>query len=353
MKFHPLKVVELKKPIDDATTIQFEINESLYSSFSFYPGQHLIIKFIVEGKEVRRSYSLNSCPYIDEPLEVTVKKVKDGLVSNYVNSQLKVGDVLDVMVPQGRFYANMHKDNYKTYYLFAAGSGVTPIFSILKSALYEELNSVVHFFYGNKDQNSILFKEELDNLQQEFSERLNVIHTLSHSKSSWTTWKPWKGRKGRIDPKDVEWFIEAFPPIAQTTEYYVCGPGAMNVSVRDTLTGLGIPNDLVHIEQFGGDIATNKDLVGYNNAKLTVLLSGEKVTTNIPSGKTILQVLKEEKIEPPYSCESGVCGTCIAKVKKGEVKMKACMALEDKEISQGYILTCQGIPISEEVEIEY
>ena len=353
MSFYQLKVKELKKPIKEATSIKFEVSNELYEKFIFYPGQHLIIKFIVNGEEARRSYSLNSCPYNNEELEVTVKRVKDGLVSNFVNDTLKVGDVLDVMVPQGRFYAEMDKDNYKTYYLFAAGSGVTPVISILKSALVEEPSSVVNFFYGNKDQESIIFKEELDKLQSQYEERLNIVHTLSHTKSSWSTWTPWKGRKGRIDAADVEWFIENHPPVAQSTEYYICGPGAMNVSIRDTLLGLGVPKDLVHIEQFGGDIAANDGLVGYENATLVVHVNGKQVTTKVPQGKTILQVLKEEKVEPPYSCESGVCGTCVAKVKKGEVKMKACMALEDKEIEQGFVLTCQGIPMSEKVEIAY
>ena len=180
------------------------------ATFNYLPGQYLTIKFVIDGKEVRRSYSLNSCPFRDEPLQVTVKRVKGGLVSNWVNDRLKVGDQLEVMPPQGRFYANIQAEDYKTYFLFAAGSGITPMMSILTSVLQASPHSVVNLLYGNSNQSSIIFKEELESLQAQYPNRLTVVHTLSSPKV-WSSWKRWKGEKGRIDGPTIEKFIQHHP----------------------------------------------------------------------------------------------------------------------------------------------
>ncbi len=352
-EFYTLKVSNITHPIADAATLTFDMPDHLYETFHYSPGQHLIIKFMINGEEARRSYSLNSCPFAEEALQVTVKRVKGGLVSNYVNEELKVGDELDIMVPQGRFYVDIKQDAYKTYFLFAAGSGITPIISILKSVLLASPNSVVNLFYGNKNQETIIFKKELDVLENQYPDRLQIVHTLSDPKV-WTTWEQWKGRKGRIDAEGVEWFITNYPPIAQTTEYYICGPGAMNIAVRNTLLNLGIPKSLIHIEQFGGNVeALNTDIVAVDNAQLFVTLNSQVYELTIPKGKTILQVLKDAKVNPPYSCESGVCATCAAKVTEGKAKMKACMALDDEDIKQGMVLTCQALPTTKTIAIEF
>ena len=283
---------------------------------------------------------------------MTVKRVKNGLVSNFVGDHLKVGDELEVMIPQGRFFVDIKKDAYKTYFLFAAGSGITPIISILKSVLIASPNSVVNLLYGNKHQDSILFNKELNELQNQNPKRLQLVHTLSSPKV-WSTWEQWKGRKGRVDTETVEWFITNYPPIAQSTEYYICGPGAMNRSVRKTLIDLGIPKELIHIEQFGSSNVEelNTTIEAIADAQLSVSLNGKSHQLIVPLGKTILQVLKEADVNPPYSCESGVCATCMAKVTKGKAEMKACMALEDEEIARGFILTCQALPITQEIDL--
>ncbi len=351
--FHKLKISNLRQPIADATTVTFDVPNRLYDAFNYYPGQHLIIKFQVNGKEARRSYSLNSSPFRDEPLEITVKKVKGGLVSNYVNGQLKIGDELEVMVPQGRFYADIKKEEYKTYYLFAAGSGITPILSILKSVLYEAVESRIHLLYGNTHQDSIIFKEELDALEQAFPNRLQVVHTLSNPKV-WSTWEQWKGRKGRIDEAAVEWFINQHPPIAQTTSYFICGPGAMNTGIRKALMGLDVPRELIHIEQFGGTKADdNHTIDSVDNASLEVHINGQTHSLKIPKGKTILQVMKDANTQAPYSCESGVCGTCACTLVSGTVEMKSNMALEDKDLKKGLILSCQSLATSESIVIRF
>jgi len=349
-QFYPLKVVGIDKPIKHATTITFEVPSQLEEAFQFYPGQYLNIKFRVKGKEARRCYSLNSCPYTDQLLQVTVKRVKGGLVSNYVNDQLKVGDTLDVMVPDGRFYASVDKEEYKTYFLFAAGSGITPIFSILQSVLTVTTYSSVYLFYGNKNQNTIIFKEKLDELEKQYPQRLKVVHTLSEPKV-WTVWKQWKGRKGRIDPKDVEWFISNHPPTAQDAQYFICGPGSMNLSIRKALIGMDVPEERIHIEQFGGAVEALSGDINAVDAEVSVNLFGQPHELFVPKGQTILEVLKEAKADPPYSCESGVCGSCMAKVVKGKAEMKACMALDDDEVAEGMILTCQALPTEAKVEV--
>lgn len=352
-QFHKLKIASIEKPIKEASTITLNLPEYLYEDYRYFPGQHLIIRFRINGKEVRRTYSLNSCPFQDELPQITVKRVKGGLVSNYINDQLKVGDELEVMLPQGRFYAAIKEEAYKTYFLFAAGSGITPIISILKSVLVASPDSRVCLLYGNTHQNNIIFKEELEEWQHQFPQRLTVVHTLSDP-LVWTSWEQWKGEKGRIDSEKVEWFIDQHPPIAQSTEYYICGPGAMNLTVRKTLIELGIPKELIHIEQFGGIIEENSlEIDGVENAQLTARLNEENHQLLVPKGQTILQVLKAANVHPPYSCESGVCATCVARITHGKVSMKVCMALEDKDIEKGLILTCQAVPITKEIGIDF
>ena len=180
-----------------------------------------------------------------------------------------------------------------------------------------------------------------------------IVYTLSDPKI-WSTWEKWIGRKGRIDGEAVEWFITNYPPIAQGTEYYICGPGGMNIEVRKTLLGLQIPKELIHIEQFVGNIEEmNSTIKAVDNAQMTVILNGQTQKLTILNGKTILQTLKEANTNPPFSCENGVCASCIAKVTKGSAEMKICMALEDEEIAKGMVLSCQALPTSKVLEIKF
>ena len=351
-QFHTLKVAAIDRPIEGATTITFKVPDHLWSSFEYYPGQHLILRVVLNGEELRRSYSINSCPHNEnEPLQITVKRVQGGRVSNHINDAVQVGDTVEAMIPQGRFYADVQPDAYKTYFLFAAGSGITPIVSILKSVLLASPNSVVHLLYGNTNQDSIIFKSELDALEQQYPNRLTITHTLSDPKV-WTTWQQWKGAKGRIDANAVEAFITNHPPVAQSTEYYVCGPGAMNLSVRKTLLELGVPKELIHIEHFGGADLSAGDAIPAVDATLSVSINGQKRTLQVAKQQTMLQAMKAANIEVPYSCESGVCATCVARLKSGSAEMQSNMALEDGDVAKGQILTCQAWCTSAEVAIE-
>ncbi|SIQ21266.1 ferredoxin--NADP reductase [Maribacter ulvicola] len=355
--FYQLKVLEVKKETADATSIAFDVPLALYKTFNYKPGQYLTLKFNIGGEEVRRSYSLCSSPALEEPLRIGVKRVKDGLVSNYINDNIKVGDLVDVMLPNGRFFAELKKDNYKTYYLFAAGSGITPILSILKTVLLTEERSFVHMLYGNRSQDSILFNEELEKLQKEYADRFILVHTLSRPKSNWSDlWLSGKKdkihRKGRVDTLAIEWFINEYPPYAQNTEYYICGPGTMIENTKKALQDIDVPNERIFIESFGG--VTSSDVTeGIDNASLVAQLNGETIKTTISNGKTILRTLIDAGKNPPYSCEGGVCSTCMCKLKSGKVHMKNNLGLDKSEVDKGYILSCQSIPLTEKIEVIY
>ena len=355
-KFHQLKVLDIKKETKDATSLAFHVPHELYETFNYKPGQYVTLKFNLNGEEVRRSYSLCSSPVIEEPLRVGVKRVKNGLVSNHINDNIKVGDTVEVMSPDGRFFADVKKGNYKTYYLFSAGSGITPILSILKTVLFTEERSYVHMIYGNRSQDSIMFDEELKQLQEAYKDRFILVQSLSRPKSNWsdlwTSSKEQPFRKGRVDSEAVKWFLNEYPPYAQNAEYYICGPGTMIENTKKALKNIDVPDDRIFIESFGGtDLKDTTE--AFENAKLTAHLDGEIVNTSIPKGKTILRTLLDAGKEPPYSCEGGVCSTCMCKLKSGKVHMKTNLALTDKDLEQGYILSCQSIPLTENVEVVY
>lgn len=355
-KFYSLKVLEVIDETENAKSISFDVPYELYDKFNYKPGQYLTLKFNLNNEEVRRSYSLCSSPITNEPLKIGVKRVKNGLVSNHINDNLKPGDFVEIMKPNGRFFADVKKDNYKTYYLFAAGSGITPILSIVKTILYTEERSYVHMIYGNSNQETIMFKSELDKLQSEFSDRFILVHTLSKPKSNWsdlwTTSSDKEYRTGRVNEEAVNWFINEYPPYAQNTEYYICGPGSMIENTKKSLQQIDVPNNRIFIESFGGTNSENK-VESVANAKLTAKLKGESITTLIPKGKTILRTLINEGKEPPYSCEGGVCSSCVCKLTKGEVHMKNNLSLDENEVAKGYILSCQSIPLTNEVEVVY
>ena len=354
-KFYQLKVSETKTLTSDAVAVSFDIPAELQETFNYKPGQYLTLKFHLNGEDVRRSYSLCSTPARHEALQVGVKRVENGLVSNHINDNVKAGSVVEVMPPEGRFIADVKDSNYKTYYLFAAGSGITPILSILKSVLLTEEKSYVNLIYGNRDQESIMFKDELQQFQNDYKDRLVVAHCLSKPKGSfWSKKHKMEHRKGRVDADAIQWFINENQPYAQDTEYYICGPGNMIENTKQALQNIDVPEERIFIESFGdGKTETASDDTAVKEAKLTALLDDETVEITVPEGKTILRALIDNRYDPPYSCEGGVCSTCICMLKKGKVHMHNNISLTDSEVEQGYILSCQSVPLTNEVEVEF
>ena len=352
--FIPLKIADMSPTTEDATTVAFEVPDELWDSFKFKPGQYLTLRFTINGEEVRRSYSLCNSP-LESELRVGIKRVKDGLISNYIPDNLKVGDTVEVMPPNGMFFADVQETNYKTYYLFASGSGITPILSILKTVLWTERKSYIYMMYGNQHQDSIMFLKELQDLADKYPERFILVHCLSRPKgmigSMFSENYNLDYRKGRADEVAIKWFINEYQPYAQDVEYYICGPAPMIDGTVKALKSMDVPQNRIFIERFTADVS-NDEIEGIA-ANLTATLNGQSIKTVIGKDQTILRSLISAGHNPPYSCEGGVCSTCVCKLNKGEVIMKNNIALSDDQINAGYILSCQSLAQSEEIEVIY
>ena len=366
-QFYELKVKDVTTETAEAVSVSFSIPAEHEELYEYKAGQYLTLRFEIDGKDVRRAYSMSSSP-LDNKTTVTVKRVKDGLVSNYMNSSLKGGMSIKVMPPQGKFTTDFSADKQRDFYLFGGGSGITPLMSILKTVLEKEPKSTVNLFYGNQDENNIIFRSELDQLEKKYQGQLNIEHILAdpirEKPAGLTSFLKkgkitWPGKVGVPDSAHTNAFLDTHPPRSKESIYFICGPGPMMDSVESVLLKRGIDAKAIQIERFSstppqdqkaGAAATTG--VG-GPAKLKVTLDGKVIETTVSEGKTILDTLLDMKIEPPYSCTSGSCSTCMAKVLSGTTKMDACYALDDDEIEDGFILTCQAHPTSAEVEINF
>ncbi len=363
-EFYNLKVKEVIRETVDCVSLSFEIPSDLKEVFEYKQGQYATLRFQLNGQDVRRAYSMSSSP-LNEDFTVTVKELKGGLVSTHINKNIQSGMEIAVMPPDGRFFTKLKEENRKTYYLFAAGSGITPIMSILKTIVEKEPQSVVFLLYGNRNEESIIFKDQLDRLERRYAGQLFVEHILSQPakekkgglgsffKKAVTNWQ---GKIGRIDREHVTQFLEQNPPRFPDLEYFICGPGEMIDTVENALKDQGINDKHIHTERFTNDSpkpAEDSAAASISSAKVIIHLDGQKVEMNIDDNKTILDKLLEQKYEPPYSCTSGACSTCMAKLIKGSVSMDACFALDEDEVAEGYILTCQAHPTTPEIELTF
>ena len=349
-EFHPLRVIDTRSEIGGmAKTVMLEVPTSLADVFRWRAGQHLSFRFDFDGEEVRRSYSISSSPVSGEPLRITVKRVEDGLVSNHINDTIKTGDVLQVMPPFGGFCLDAGEAQRRTHYFFGAGSGVTPLYAMIRTVLAAEPWSVCHFVYGNRDEKSILLSDELANQVAEHPDRLSLHHVLS-GQSMWSGFKAW--RQGKVDQEVVKALIDERPPYAQDAQYYVCGPGTMNATVRAALMALDVPADRIHMESYGGAVDADLTVEGIA-ATAHIHLGGDVVPVEIGADQTLLEAARSAGLKPPFSCQSGVCGACRATLRKGTVHMRARMALEDHDIERMVVLTCQSVATSPELEIAY
>ncbi|MEZ4935465.1 MAG: 2Fe-2S iron-sulfur cluster-binding protein [Saprospiraceae bacterium] len=358
--FHNLSVKKVTTETPDAVTLTFDVPADLKESFKYTQGQYLTLKFQLNGKEERRSYSMCSSP-LENDLSVTVKKVQGGKVSTHIHQNIKTGDVIEVMQPDGRFYTDLNEDNKKNYYLIGAGSGITPLMSILKTVLEKEPMSHVFLLYGNRNEDYIIYKNELEGLQKRYAGQLMIEHVLSQpnrekksglgglfSKGKIT----WEGKIGRIDSSVVKKFMEENTPRHKASEFFLCGPGGMIDSAEKVLLDSGFNKENIHREYFTTAEPTTV-ASGVAGAKVIVTLDGKKREVTVAEGKQILFALLDEKIDAPYSCTSGACSTCMAKLISGTVKMDACYALDDSEVANGFILTCQAHPTTDVVELTF
>ena len=349
-RFHPLRVAAVEAETARATSIRFDVPAALADAFRWRPGQHVTLRFTIDGREVRRTYSISEAPLDGAALRVTIKRVPDGLVSNHINDHVAAGDRVDVAPPFGGFRLDPDPRARRTVYFFAAGSGITPLYAMVRALLEGEPHSVAHLAYGNADAASIVFREALARVEAEAAGRLVVRHVLSKP-GLWPGMDYW--RRGRIDAAAVEAFIAEHPPEAQDARYYVCGPGGMNAGVREALRNLDVPADRIRLESYGGAGGARDLSIAGVAAVATVALEGRTLAAPVAAGQTLLDAVRAAGAAPPFSCESGVCGSCRARLTAGRVHMRARMALVDDEIAAGAILTCQAVPTTPELAVSY
>jgi ring-1,2-phenylacetyl-CoA epoxidase subunit PaaE len=351
-KFHSLQISDVRQETEDTVSIAFTVPTALKSDYSFLPGQYLTLKALINGSDTRRSYSLCSAPFENE-WRVAVKRVENGVFSTFANSSLKAGDTMEVMTPTGNFCLKPDVSAKKTYALFAAGSGITPILSIAKTALKEEPNSEVNLFYGNKNFNSIIFREEVEALKNTYMNRLRVVHILSRESLGNQI------QKGRINKEKCDHLFKAFLANDTIDAVYVCGPEEMILGVKDSMLENGVAEKAIHFELFTTpgvkktvEVAPSAEAAIASN--VSIILDGDTIDLYLNSdGETILDAAQRAGADLPFACKGGVCCTCKAKVIEGTAKMDVNYALEKDEVEAGFILTCQAHPTSEKLIVSF
>lgn len=352
--FHTLKVKEVKKETPDCVSVAFTVPETLAQEFTFVQGQNITLRKQLNGEEVRRSYSVCTSP-LDKELRVAIKQVEGGLFSTWANSELKAGDELEVMAPSGNFYTELNPAQKKHYMAFAAGSGITPVISIIKTTLQTEPQSHFTLVYGNRNRGSIIFFEELEQLKNRFMHRFNLVQVLSREKTDIPL------HFGRINQEKMAELARAVN-ITAADEYFVCGPEEMIFCVRDYLTGAGVNSQKIHFELFTTAGAKKKQQAKSSSeqysgpqSEVTIKLDGREFTFQLPmnSELTVLEAALQQGSDLPYACKGGMCCTCKARLVEGEVSMDVNFALDHEEVERGYILTCQSHPKTEKIVVDF
>ncbi|NMG31790.1 1,2-phenylacetyl-CoA epoxidase subunit PaaE [Aromatoleum evansii] len=350
-KFHPLKVAEVRRETPEAVSLRFEIPAELAEDYRFEQGQHLNLKVMVNGEELRRSYSI--CSGVDDnELRVAIKKIGGGVFSTWANDGgIRVGDVLEVMTPEGRFHTPLDPAHAKHYVAFAAGSGITPILSLVKTTLAAEPHSRFTLVYSNRRQASVMFAETLEDLKNRHMARFTLYNLFSREEQEVPLFN------GRLDGERVRQFLDTLIPVDTIDEAFICGPGAMIDEVEAALQAAGLAHEHIHLERFGVPASAPEHHVepgDATQAKVTVIADGLRREMEFRAeDPSILDVALRAGMDLPYSCKGGVCCTCRAKLLEGKVRMDKNFTLEQPDVDAGYILTCQAHPLTERVVISF
>jgi ring-1,2-phenylacetyl-CoA epoxidase subunit PaaE len=354
LQFNKLKVIEIRRETADCVSIVFDVPQELEQLYRFKQGQYLTIKKELHGTSIRRNYSICSSPF-DQELRIAVKKIPNGIFSSYANDLLQKGEDLEVMPPAGKFFTELSEDHVHHYFAFAAGSGITPILSIIKTTLQTESKSSFTLVYGNRNRYSILFKETLEALKNKYLDRFRIIYILSREKTESEI------HFGRIDEAKCEKIFSSTINPQKINAFFLCGPEEMVFSVKSFLKKLSISDSSIHFELFNVNLSnTNKNTnptvsneVG-ENSRVTVKQDGRSFEFLLPYfGNNLLNAAMATGADLPFACKKGVCCTCKAKLLEGEVEMDRVYGLEPDEIDQGYILTCQAHPRSERIVVDF
>lgn len=344
--FLKLIIKEVKRETSDAVSILFNVPEELKSDYKFIAGQYLNLKLTLDNQEIRRAYSICSAPESGE-LRIAVKAVKNGLFSQFANTRLKAGDVLEVGNPEGKFTFEPDAERQKNYAAFVAGSGITPVLSIIKSVLKSEPKSTFVLVYGNRTPETTIFHQELHDLQLQYVGRLFVHYVFSQAKAE-------NALFGRIDKSAVNFVLNNKHKELQFDKFYLCGPEEMINTVSGILKEKNVKESAIKFELFTSssqeqEIKTSLE----GHTKITVLVDDDEVSFEMSQKQTILDAALKQGIDAPYSCQGGICSSCLARVTSGSAEMTKNSILTDKEIASGLILTCQAHPTSETIYVDY
>jgi ring-1,2-phenylacetyl-CoA epoxidase subunit PaaE len=351
-RFHRLTVNDLRRETRDAVSLTFAIPEELQDDYHFSPGQYLTLRTTMDGEEVRRSYSICSGPD-DGELRIAVKKVDGGAFSSWAADELKSGDEIDVMTPTGRFGIAPAPEAARIHVGFAAGSGITPILSIIRGVLVREPNSRFFLFYGNRSPDGMLFREALEQLKDRFMERLSVFHVISGEEQDIPI------LYGRLDGEKVRVLLRSLVPAAGIDHVFICGPTGMSEDIEATCRDIGVPADRIHIERFVSGLGGKprpKAVVPASappKAFASLIIDGKRREVPVAEGEAILDAALRAGLDLPFACKGGMCSTCRAKLVEGEAKMDVNYSLEPWELEKGFILTCQAKPVTKRIVVDY
>ena len=351
--FHALRIAEVVRETDDANSIRFDVPDDLKPAFVFKAGQHLTLRAAIDGEDVRRNYSLCVAPHEGE-LKVTVKRIAGGAFSNWVAEELKAGDTRDVMTPHGSFTSDFDAAQARRSVGFAGGSGITPIMSLIRTALNVEPGSRFTLFYGNRDASSVIFLDALADLKDRYMGRFELYHFLSDENGDVALFN------GMLDRATCEAAVEALVDApSQVDAWFICGPGPMMDAAEAALVERNVAHDRIHIERFtagrpSAAVAAQIMALQQEAAGLMLAVTLDGRTRRIAfDGTNILDSAREAGMPAPFACKAGVCATCRARVVSGKVEMAARYGLSDDEIAAGYVLTCQSVPVGDAVAVDY
>ncbi|WGR91188.1 phenylacetate-CoA oxygenase/reductase subunit PaaK [Bradyrhizobium sp. ISRA443] len=351
-RFHRLAVHDLRREAPDAVSLTFTIPKELEYDYGFMPGQYLTLRTTMDGEEIRRSYSICSGPD-DGELRIAVKKVDGGAFSSWAADELKAGDVLDVMTPTGRFGIAHAPEQARIYAGFAAGSGITPILSIIKGVLAREPEGRFFLFYGNRSTEGMLFREALEELKDRFMQRLSVFHVISGEEQDIPI------LHGRLDGEKVRVLLRSLVPAESIDHVFICGPAGMSDTIGAACRDIGIADERVHVERFVSEFGGKprpKTVVPVGappKAVASLIIDGKRREVPVADGESILDAALRAGMDLPFACKGGMCSTCRAKLVEGDAAMDLNYSLEPWELKAGFILTCQAKPCSEKVVVDY